>query len=367
MHLLDALGRGGAEVLALDVCRNARANNLDLTFVATGGGDLEEDFRSSGVEFVRLNRRLPIDLNLVAQLRRIIKERDITIVHSHQAVEAIHAYLATARTKTKQVMSFHLCGADAKNRIALKFLTPRMDANIAVSRDLLDCLSMQAGLDTSSTFQVVYNGVDAERLKVTGISLRDELGIAGSDLLLGMVGNFYGDARKDQFTVCRALPQLFEHEPSARFVFVGAISPAAPQVYDECVEFCRREKIFDRVHFLGKRADVPDILSSLDIFVLSSFQEGLPIAAIEALMKGIPTVVSDIGPLLEVTGRGEYAMVFRTGDADDLARRLIELAGDPVRRVNLGAKGREWAMRQFSIEAHIANLLKVYESLSKTS
>jgi glycosyltransferase involved in cell wall biosynthesis len=71
--------------------------------------------------------------------------------------------------------------------------------------------------------------------------------------------------------------------------------------------------------------------------------------------------------LLEVTGQGDYAKVFRTGDADDLARRLIELSLDPALRVNLGAKGRDWAMHQFSIEAHIASLLKLYESLGKTS
>ena len=66
LYLLDSLNRGGTEILALDVCRNARAGGLDLIFVATGGGDLEADLRGSGVEFVRLERRLPLDPRVVA-------------------------------------------------------------------------------------------------------------------------------------------------------------------------------------------------------------------------------------------------------------------------------------------------------------
>ncbi|HEY0080556.1 MAG TPA: glycosyltransferase family 4 protein [Pyrinomonadaceae bacterium] len=364
LHVMDSLNRGGAEMLALDVCRNARANNLDLTFAATGGGDLEDDFRRSGVDFVRLERRLPFDLRLAAQLRRLVRERGFRVVHAHQAVEALHAYAATVGTGARRVLSFHLCRADAKNRFALKFLAPRMDANLTVSRDLLRCLREEEGFETGERFQVVYNGVDAKRLKPSGASLRTELGLSNAVALAGMVGNFYADARKDQLTVCRALPRLFAEAPHAHFVFVGAHDPREPRLYEECVNFCREQSISGRVHFLGKRADIPDILSSLDVFVLSSRHEGLGIAAIEAMMLGIATVVSDIGPLLEVAGGGNYACVFRTGDAEALSARLLELISDKERRFELGRLGKQWATRQFSIESHIASLLKLYNSIT---
>ena len=117
MHILDSLNRGGAEMLALDLCRNARGHNLDLTFAATGGGDLEDDFREAGVDFVRLNRRLPIDLKLCAGLRRVIKERGIEVVHVQQEVEAVHAYLATRACVSLVSASILYC--EAKNRWAL--------------------------------------------------------------------------------------------------------------------------------------------------------------------------------------------------------------------------------------------------------
>jgi glycosyltransferase involved in cell wall biosynthesis len=365
LHLLDSLGRGGAETLCLDVCRNARANKLDLTFVATGGGDLEDDFRRSGADFIRLTRRLPLDLKLTGQLRELIIEREIEVVHCHQAVEALHVYLATRGMRVKRVLSFHLCAADAKNRLVLKRLAPRMDANIAVSRELLACLETEGKFQTAKNFHVLYNGVDAARLQATtasGGDLRVELNLTKTDLLCGMVGNFYADGRKDQLTVCRALPEVFARVPEAHFVFVGGYAEDAPEVYRDCVNYCREQGIEGRVHFLGKRADVANVLGALDIFVFSSRRDSFGVAVVEAMLAGVPAVVSNIGALLEVTKGGEYASTFRTGDADDLARKLVALAGDRARRSELGERARRFASQEFGIETHIGNLLKLYKS-----
>jgi glycosyltransferase involved in cell wall biosynthesis len=374
LHLLDSLNRGGAETLALDVCRNARANGLDVTFAATGGGALEDDFRHSGAHFVRLSRRAPLDPKLVGQLRRLIEEREIEVVHCHQAVEALHAYLATSVNnssigrRAKRVLSFHLCGADAKNRLALKFLAPRMDANVAVSRELLACLGTEGGFATSDNFHVIYNGVDAARLRraTAGGDLRVELNLPPGDLLLGMVGNFYADARKDQLTVCRALPAVFRQVPHAHFAFAGGHGDGdgAARIYQECVAYCREQGIAGRVHFLGQRADVADVLRALDLFVFSSRKDSFGVAVVEAMLAGVPAVVSSIGALLEVSNGGEYAAVFRTGDADDLARCLVELLTDSARRVRLVDEAGRWAAREFGIETHVANLLKLYKSLA---
>jgi glycosyltransferase involved in cell wall biosynthesis len=371
LHLLDSLNRGGAETLALDVCRNARANGLDLTFAATGGGELEDDFRRSGAHFVRLSRRAPLDPKLVGQLRRLIAEREVEVVHCHQAVEALHAYLATRGCggRVKRVLSFHLCTSDAKNRLALKFLAPRMDTNVAVSRELLACLGEEGGFATAENFRVVYNGVAAARLQATegasDLLLRSELKLPEGDLLLGMVGNFYADARKDQLTVCRALSNVFRRVPRAHFAFAGGwAGDGATRIYQECVNYCREQGISNRVHFLGQRADVADILRALDIFVFSSRKDSFGVAVVEAMLAGVPSVVSDIGALLEVTNGGEYAAVFRTGDADDLARRLFELIEDRARRASLAEAARRWSAREFGIETHIANLLKLYNSLA---
>jgi glycosyltransferase involved in cell wall biosynthesis len=362
LHILDSLNRGGAEIMALDLCCNARANGLDLTFVATGGGDLEAEFSNSTAEFIRLHRRLPVDLGLASQLRRIIRARNIEVVHSHQPVEALHVYLATRGSEVKRVLTLHGVYAGTKNALALRFVLPRMHALVLLGKDLASWLAEQQGVAVGTGFIVINNGVDPRRLPATGRKLRTELGLAADALLCGMVANFYPDRRKDQLTVCKALPQLFERDPRARFVFVGG-SSSAPDLLDECARFCKQQNISDRVHFLGQRSDIPDVLNSLDLFVLSSRWEGSPISAIEAMMLSVPTVLSDIAPLKEVSGDGEFAVLFRTGDADDLASKLIQLAGDGEHRARLAVSAKHWAIQQYGIETHIANLLKLYEHL----
>jgi L-malate glycosyltransferase len=362
LHILDSLNRGGAETMELDLCRNAAANGLDLTFVATGGGDLEQEFRNSGVDFIRLNRRLPVDLRLVSKLRRIIKERHISVAHSHQPVEALHLYLATRGSDVKCVLTLHGVYAGTKNDLALKFVLPRMDARVVLGKDLAAWLAKEQGIDTNLSFVRINNGVDPARLLSTRRTLRTELGLAEDATLLGMIANFYADRRKDQLTVCKALPKLFARHPEAQFVFVGN-SSEAPHLFADCISLCGDQNISDRVHFLGKRSDIPDVLNSLDLFVLSSRWEGSPISVIEAMMAGVPTVLSDIAPLKEVSGDGEFAVLFHTGDADDLASKLIQAADDREYRARLAASAKQWAVGRFGIEEHIANLLRLYGSL----
>src|SRR5205085_5934570 len=147
-------------MLALDVCRKAGKHGIDLTFVTAKGGTLEENFRSSGVDFFRLNRRLPIDFNVVLKLRKIIRKRKIQIVHGHQPVDGLHLYLATVGLPVKRILSFHGFITDAKNRRSAQFLIPQMDRNIVVSRALQNWLAERDNLDTGKNFQVLYNGVD---------------------------------------------------------------------------------------------------------------------------------------------------------------------------------------------------------------
>jgi glycosyltransferase involved in cell wall biosynthesis len=364
LHLLDALDRGGVQMLELDICRNAGSKGLELTFVAAGGGEMESDFRHSGVEYIRLQRKSAVDLSLALRLRKIIQERQIQVVHGHQAVEGLHTYLATVGTDVKRVLSFHGgIALDAKNRRALKFLIPRMDANIAVSNEFLNYLSAEQGLDTGKVFSVLPNGVDGKRLQSSSRTLRTELRLAKDELLLGMVANFYPEPRKDQITVCRAFPKVLEQNGHVHLAFVGAVPEPAPQTYTDCVSYCREHAIANRVHFLGARADIADVFNSLDVFVLSSLHEGLPIAVIEAFMLGLPTVVSDIPPMLEVTQNGAFALTFRPGDATELADRLVQLVTDPGFRRRLGAKAKQWALQEFAIENYILRLVSLYEEL----
>lgn len=363
LHTLDTLSRGGAEMQALDVCRNAREKGFEMTFVACGGGRLEEDFLNSSAEFIKLERRLPVDLSLIFRLRKIIKDREIKIVHAYQPVEGLHLYLASIGLDVKKILSFQGFIQDAKNRRTAKFLIPRMDANVVVSRGLKNWLETVDKLDTGKNFHVVYNGADRARVVSDNPVLRKELKLSETDLLFGMIANFYRDPRKDHLTVCRALPKVFAEIENAHCVFVGKTEAGAEDKFNECVRFCRENKIAGKVHFLGSREDVPDVLASLDLFVLSSLHEGLPVAASEAMLAGVPMILSDIEPLREVSAAGEYAEMFETQNAAELAEKILKLLKNERLRKDLSRRALEFARENFSIEAHLRELKKLYESL----
>lgn len=363
LYLLDSVNRGGAEFLALDVCRNARRHGIDLTFVTAKGGALEAEIKATDVEFHRLNRRLPIDFNVILKLRKIIKKNKIQIVHGHQPVDGLHLHLATVGLPVKKILSFHGFITDNKNRRTAQMLIPQMSKNIVVSRALQNWLSEVDKLETDGNFQVLYNGVDEQRLQPTGKSLKQELNLSENVLLLGMVGNFYSDPRKDQQTICRALPKVFSIVKNAHFVFAGKIEPGAEEKFDACVEFCRENNIANRVHFLGARTDVPDILNALDLFIFSSLHEGLPIAVNEAMLARVPMIVSDIDPLLEASENGKYAEVFHTRDALELSDKILNLLKDNNLHEKLKKSAYEFASTNFSIAAHLENLKILYTDL----
>ncbi|HUR98554.1 MAG TPA: glycosyltransferase [Pyrinomonadaceae bacterium] len=366
LHLLDSVNRGGAETQVLDLCRNASRFGLEVTLVSAGGGVLENDFRDSGVEYVRLNRKLPVDIYFSSQLRRIVKERNIQIVHGYQAVDGLHLYLATRRlASVKRVLSFQGFIPGQKNRITAKLVAPRMHANISVSESLFTYLA-DIGIKRRANFHVVYNGADERRLKPGGGSIKRELGMPVTTILGGMVANFVPDPTKDQLTICRAIPAVLEKFPDFHFVFAGRVADGAEGRMADCVDFCIGKGISDKVHFLGGRSDVADILSELDLFVFSSRQEGFPVAVSEAMLAGVPLIVSDIEPLREAVRDGGFGQLFRTGDVDDLSRKIIGVLQDTEQRESLAIAARGYALDHFSIDAHLRTLTSLYESLLKT-
>jgi glycosyltransferase involved in cell wall biosynthesis len=301
----------------------------------------------------------------VRDLRHIVKKHNIQVVHAHQAVEGLHLYLATlGLSGVKRVLSFHGFIADRKNQATLKFLIPRMDANLVVSGGLKDSLKADNQLDTDN-FEVLYNGADPARLQAAGSSVRSELGISSTATVLGMVANFYRDPRKDQLTVVKALRENLSKLPDTHFLFVGRVESGAEEYFNECRRICVEAGMIDRVHFLGPRNDIPDVLAALDIFVLSSLHEGLPISLLEAMLVHLPCIASDIPQHLEVSNEGKCIALFRTGDPTELGKRLVELVVDPDTRMRWSDAAFEYAQGNFSIAAHIENLKKLYGRLLK--
>ena len=166
-------------------------------------------------------------------------------------------------------------------------------------------------------------------------------------------------------TLCRSLPKVFAEIENAHCIFAGKVETGAEEKLQNCSEFCKKSGIAEKVHFLGARNDIPDVLAALDLFVFSSLQEGLPIAMTEAMLAKVPLIVSDIEPLLEASANGKYADVFPVKNAEVLSEKILQLLKNKKLREDLANCAYEFATENFSIKAHLEQLKKFYDSLLK--
>ena len=360
--LMGPFTRGGAETLALDVCRNAANAGLDMVLFHRKGGILLEDFQNSGVEIIKLSPKSPFDVGYLARLRRRVKDRNIDILHAHQAIDAVYGLLATAGMRTKVVLSFH--GHGFKGGLLgngfRKFAIRRSDLIVFVSQELAAHYRQQHGPIPNGT--VLHNGIDFGKFGPPGPApLRDELSLEAGCLLLGAVGNF--TAVRDQMTTCRFLNLLQKEGVAFHFVFVGGAMGFAPELYQQCVDYCQAHGLADRVSFLGQRSDVPAILPQLDAFVYSTVHDTFGIAVVEAIAAGIPVFVNDWGVMQEVTDGGNWATLYRSKDENDLLQRFLNFCQNREDYSKKAHQNARAVRERYGIKHYLDRLKAIYRSL----
>jgi len=171
-------------------------------------------------------------------------------------------------------------------------------------------------------------------------------------------------------TVARLDPQKGLHDlvaaaalvPEARVMVVGE-GPERPALETEIA----RLGLGDRVHLLGFRSDVPDLLAASDLFVLPSLFEGLPLSILEAMAAGKPVVATAIGGNDEAVVDGATGLLVPPGDPQALADAIRALLRDPERRRRLGEAGRRRAEAEFSATAMVRRIAAIYDELLAAS
>jgi len=173
----------------------------------------------------------------------------------------------------------------------------------------------------SRKMKVITNGFDVERFVENHASreqLRSELGYGASNKVIGIIGRF--DAAKDHHNFIRAAAHVAKMHPEARFMMVGRNLDANNKIL---MDWIQKTGYADYFMLLGERDDVPACLSAMDIFCLSSEQEGFPNVVGEAMASGLPCVVTDVGDaavLVDATG-----IIVPPKDSTALANGLLKM------------------------------------------
>jgi glycosyltransferase involved in cell wall biosynthesis len=206
---------------------------------------------------------------------------------------------------------------------------------------------------------VIPNGVDAERFGATPAeAARQLLGLNGGVPILGSVGCLA--VRKDYATLLDALALLSSRGRAYQAALIGD----GPE--RESLEArAQTLGIAERVHFLGERADVEHLLPGLEVFVLSSREEGIPNALLEAMAAGRPAVATAVGGTPEVLEDGETGWLVPAQAPDRLAAALEQALADPDERARRGRNARRHALEALSIDAMTRRHEHLYETLGR--
>jgi len=230
-------------------------------------------------------------------------------------------------------------------------LMPLSDKVIAVSRGQAKYLQEEIGI-APARLSVIHNGIDTRRFapRPSGeerIARRRELGFPLESPLLVIVAALRPE--KHHELILEAL-QRSTHEPSPHLLIVGAgVREAAIRAR------AKKLGVGDRLHWLGLRNDVPQILSTADLLVLCSHPvvETFPLCVLEGMAAELPVISTRVGSIAEMVLEGESGLLVPPSDARALATAIDRLLQAPDRARAMGEAGREHVLRNFNQETMV--------------
>lgn len=366
-HLLPWPGVGGTEQATLRIARAVAPHGIrSVFFCPSDAPDVHALFRDAGFitydyNGVGLSFRHPAAyITNTRVLARALKKAGADILHCSDVMGGIYA--APAGRMAGIPVICHVRGRKGALAIQERLPLRAVETFVFVSKDTRRGSSLKVA---SQRAQVLYDGAEMSAPPALSdkASLRLELGFPADAPIIGMVARV--SAQKDFFTLGRAAARVLEAVPETCFVIVGDNSQlAAHRQHYEVVraEFLRLG-VLNSFIFTGFRADVSRVLTALDIFVLSTHIEGLPLVVLEAMAAGLPTVATRVDGVPEIIRSPDVGLLFSEGDDAQLAEHLIRLVSDNAARKRLGAAGREFVRQNFSVDSFATNLIRLYDDI----
>lgn len=345
LHVITSLEIGGAQRLLSDLLPlQAKTEDVSLLVYKQVNNDFVSKINCSGVKIISLNEHNFYNPRIVFRMRKIFK--DYNIIHAHLFPTIYWASLACRGLNVKLIYTEHSTSNARRKkwyfRFIEKFMYARYDAIISISKQTQEALKRWLKSDDAK-FMVVNNGVDISNFS----SVKSN--IIPKSLI--MVSRFA--TSKDQETVIRAMQYI----PKASLRLVGE---------GEKLEYCRHVaidcKVKDRVHFLGPRSNVAELVSESYIGIQSSNWEGFGLTAVEIMACGKPIVATNVDGLRQVVeGAG---LLFSVGNYFQLAQIVNKLIDSDDFYNKVSERCFERA-KNYSINETNSSYIKIYTKICR--
>jgi glycosyltransferase involved in cell wall biosynthesis len=375
LHIITRMIVGGAQentMLSCALIDPQRYPSDLLCGPETGAeGSLHEECRARGVRVhiePSLVRRVHPWLDLVATVRltQFIRRGRYDVVHTHSSKAGIVGRVAARLAGTPVIIhtahGWAFTRRDSPAHRALWVFLERVcsglcDALIVVGNaDREDGLAL--GVGRGKPYHLIRSGIELDVYShptVTREAMRARIGVPRDALVVICVGRLA--RQKAPLELLAAFEHLAGARGDAHLVMVGD----GPQ-REEVQAAVARMGLQDRVHLLGLRRDVPELMHAADVFALSSHWEGLPRVFPQAMAAGLPIVATRVAGAADAIDPGDNGWLVEVGDMDGFGRHLIALASDPELRSRMGARGRQ-RVEEFSARRMVEQLGALYQAL----
>jgi glycosyltransferase involved in cell wall biosynthesis len=354
LHTESSLGWGGQENRTLNEMIGMRERGHEMLLACQPGAKLGARAREAGFGVYEAPMRSALDLPAILRLRRFMRQTQADIVNCHSGrdtqVAGIAARLLPRRPRI--VRTRHLA-LPITSRYTYSVLP---DHVVTVSR-FVESYLVSAGVP-SGIITTVPTGIDFARYDRANIAgnLRAELGLAPDTPLVGTVAILRN--KKGHQDILDAVPAVLDQYPETHFVFAGD----GPQ-WEKLRKRIAADCLGERVHMLGLRRDVTNILAALDIFVLPTHQEALGTAFIEAGAMGLPVVATAVDGVPEVVVDGRTGLLVPLRDGSAIARAICTLLADMEYRKKLGTAAARYVREKFSRATMACGMEHLYSRL----
>lgn len=363
LQLISSGGYYGAENMLLNLCasqQKAGCQNSLMIFYNVHAPNVEfyERARRRGLSVRMVHCQGRADWRAVRQIEECIQEDGIQLLHTHGYKADLYGYVAARRSGKPIVATCHnWVGGTAAlgiynhlDRMALK----RFHGLVAVSDSVAQRL-LASGV-SAGKIRTIANGIDVQTFEQALPS--PALKFDGSKVV-GMVARL--DLQKGFEYLLRAARELCGTFPELKFVIVGE-GPDRSEIEG----MIQRLELQSMVILAGQHSDMPAIYAAMDVFVLPSLNEGLPMTILEAMAASRPVIASRVGAIPKVIQDGETGLLVDPTDTDGLRNALARLLADGDLCSRIGAAGHDWVCRNYTSEAMTLKYRQMYDDVLGT-
>ncbi len=365
LYLSHAFAVGGAEEMVLNLVRHLPPQFEPSVACIHEAGPIGEEIERTGVPFKVLGLKpgilRPFD---VLRLRDFLHECRPHIVHTFLLTGSLYGRFAAMMARVPVVIGTEVNIYEQKrvpHALAERWLMRRTDAVVASAESVRAFYIKQVGADPSKV-HVIYNAVDWSQLRTTTArdEMRASIGVPDDVPLLGIV------ARLTEQKAHRVLFDAIAGRADLARVHLAVVGDG--HLRDELRRRVEQLGLQTRVHFLGARRDLGNLLAAMDVFVMPSLWEGLPLSLVLAMGAGLPVVATRVAGIPEVVQDGATGLLVPPANASELGVAIARVTADDTLKQRLGNAAREFVrprfgMARFGMEAYVASVTALYNRL----